>query len=190
MKKRKAFAFRDFDECRILTRPYFKDFGYTNLTDEEILQSLKASDSDSIDDLESKVRTLKDLHQRALKFKSFIDRYAHRIAKYNQLTKKQVSTGDFLLAVMAVSELLGKLQNQYYETEKATQLAYRKIFTERLRKYRQLAGLTQTELGELVQVSQRGISGYEINARDLPIHTLMRILRVLDISADRLLKLG
>ncbi len=66
---------------------------------------------------------------------------------------------------------------------------YQKIFIERLKKYRKAAGLTQKELGELVQVSPMGMSQYARCKRDIPTHTLIRIAKILNVSTDELLGL-
>lgn len=66
---------------------------------------------------------------------------------------------------------------------------YKKIFIERLKKYRKAAGLTQKELGELVQVSPMGMSHYARGERDVPTHTLIRIAKILNVSTDELLGL-
>lgn len=198
MKIYNALAIRDFDESRILTRPFFKDFGFGNLTDEEILQSLKPADSDSIDDLEEKTKKTKELRDEVNKFQRLIQHHQQRYEKIAQYIMKMRNIDSMYnyLALCPVEysklgdnlfKLFLKLQNQYLATEKSIQITYRKIFTERLRKYRELSGLTQKELGELVQISPVVMSRYATNEREIPIHTLTRIAKVLGISTDKLL---
>ena len=53
-KTKDAFAMRDFDGKRILQRPYFRQFGFADESDEKILSSLTATDSDGLAELERK----------------------------------------------------------------------------------------------------------------------------------------
>lgn len=178
-KTRNAFALKNFDEERILQRRYFNDCGKKpNFTDSEIVQSLMVNDSDSIDEMEEKLSKIKALHTRLLQFNALIKRHIQRKGK---------ACIEEITAQMSISELETKLRETYYSTEKTIQSKYRKIFTERLKQYRKAAGLTQKELGELVQVSPMGMSYYARGEREMPLHTLARISKILDISADELL---
>ena len=86
-KTRNAFAMRDFDSEKILQRPYFKKFHFDNTkTDAQILESLKAAETDSIDDMEAKLHIIKATHERLEKFRQLINRhYQKRGDRYNKL---------------------------------------------------------------------------------------------------------
>lgn len=65
-KTRNAFAFRDFDGKRILSRPYFRQWREKfhvddNQTDAEILAALTATDSDDFTELEKKNKILQEI---------------------------------------------------------------------------------------------------------------------------------
>ena len=181
MKTRNAFWLRDFDEERILQRPYFKDFGFDDKPDAEILADLLVKDDD-ISAMEEKVHALKNLHNRLKQFNDKIVRYI----EWHNRNKIDIWI-ETISANIAVVELMKKIEKQFYEVEKATQNKYQKEFTARLRKYRKMAGLSQTELGEMVQVSQRRMSYYDTGISDIPTWTLIRVCKALNISADKLL---
>ena len=184
MKTRKAFWLKEFDAERILSRPYFKRFNLPQKSDDEILTSLKAKEDDSIDELEEKVQLVKSLHEQAQNFEKMIVRYFDRKSRMGGVVYI-----DEITARNEVAGLIQALRKLYYEVEGAIQKRYRKTFTERLKQYRKASGLTQRELGELVQVSPRGMARYISGEREVPVHTLIRLSKLLNVSADELLGL-
>jgi transcriptional regulator with XRE-family HTH domain len=56
----------------------------------------------------------------------------------------------------------------------------------RIAKRRKTLGLTQAQLGELVDVTQQQISSFEIGRRSMPISTLPALARALGISIEAL----
>ena len=200
MKRRDAFAFRDFDRARILQRPFFKSFHFDSATDTEILEKLKAADSDSIDDMENKLVIIKATHDRLGQYQRLIDKHTKRCDRYNKRKaaalgvtlselKRFAPTLEYFTNSLDCIELADKLTKHYYELEKQIQERYRKEFTTRLKQARLKAGLKQKELGDLVQVSPQGFSLYERGERDIPIHTVIRLAKVLNISGDEILGL-
>ena len=67
------------------------------------------------------------------------------------------------------------------------QKRYRQDFVARIKQERLKRGLRQKELGELIEVSPQGISRYERDEREIPIHVLIRLAKALNVSADKLL---
>ncbi|MBQ7705029.1 MAG: helix-turn-helix transcriptional regulator [Selenomonadaceae bacterium] len=184
-KTRDAYWLENFDEKRILQRRYFKKFNLPHLSDAEILATLKVNDEDSVEAMEQKLSKVRALHDQAQRFNNkMLIRYSERLKKVHGKTY-----GDYLLACMSVAELIHALRKIYYADEGRIQKEYQKIFIERLKKYRKAAGLTLTKLGELTQVSPRGMSHYARGAREMPLHTLARVSKVLGVSADELLGL-
>lgn len=57
---------------------------------------------------------------------------------------------------------------------------------DRIRRFRLAKGLTQTELGKMVGVSQRVITYYEVRGVSPPPDLLVRIADALDVSLDEL----
>ena len=201
-KTKNAFAFRDFDSARILQRPFFKDFYFeTDKSDEEILQSLSKTTEDSVDTWEKRLYVIKATHERLIAFRHLIDRHNEtRLNIYNE--KKSKSEGiklaelrrpapvmEYFSASRNVLELMNKFEKLYHKIEKNVQGRYRKEFAARLKQARQALGLTQKQLGELVQISPQVFSLYELGKRDIPVHTIIRLAKALDMNGDQILGL-
>lgn len=194
-KTRNAFAFKDYYRTKILQRSYFKQFNLPEQTDDEILKLLQPAADDDVDTMEKKLSTTKALHERAKEFIILINRHGDR---YRKLTRLLLRAGkiegtvvtppaDYLDAIFGTKDLMDNLAKNYYCLENQIQRTYRKTFCERLKHYRKAARLTQRELGDAVQVSTQGISKYELGQREMPLHTVIRVARVLKISTDQLL---
>jgi transcriptional regulator with XRE-family HTH domain len=63
-------------------------------------------------------------------------------------------------------------------------------FGDRLRRFRKAKGMTQTELGDLVGISQRLVTYYETQGGNPPADVLARLSEALDVSTDVLLGLA
>ena len=191
-KTQNAYAFRTFDAEKILQRPFFKEFHFDiTKTDAQILESLKAADSDSIDDMERKLNTVKATHGRLEKFRQLINRhYQKRCDRYNKrkatalgvkvseiFTKRHAPTSEYFMAELDCIELADQFGKLYFELEKQIQGRYRKEFAKRLKQARKAAGLTQKQLGDMIQTSPNGYSQYETCKREPSISTLFRLLR-------------
>lgn len=183
-KKRRAFWLANLDENRIFQRPYFKAFDLPDVPDAEILSTLKTSDSDSLDEMERKLAQVKSLYEKTQDFQDLVDRYSVRYSKVHGK-----AYGEILTLILTLATLFPALRKLYYENEERIQKEYKKIFIERLRKYRKAAGLTLARLGELTQVSPSAMSHYSRGAREMPLHTLARVSKVLNVSTDELLGL-
>lgn len=197
-KTKDAFALRDFDEKRILQRPYFRELNFAAKTDAEILATLKASETDSIDMLEQKLIEIKTIHNKLVSFQKLIEKHCNRCDKYNRrkikaagikLTdlKRPAPVLEYFNVNTSIMELLSEFQKAYYELEKLIQARYKQELAKRVRKLRKATGLTQAQFGDLVQVSPQGFSLYERGERELPIHTLIRMAKILHISSDEIL---
>lgn len=199
MKTKNAFALRDFDEQRILQRPFFEVFHFADETDEEILNTLDAADEDSVDDMENKLETVKAAHERLNAFIWLIKRH-YQTRRFNLIkermkmldvdvseSQRSLPTLDYLVAQLSCTELLEKLAQLYLELEKKIQERYQRELAARIKEARLKLGLTQKELGDKVQVSPQVFSRYERCERDIPIHTVIRLAKVLGMSTDQLL---
>ena len=97
MKTIDAFAFRDFDEKKILQRPYFKkirdEYKIGNETDAEIISALSLADDDSLSTLERKHKTADKIFSRLLEFVNFISRHSQKLQEYYKRIHKKY-TGD------------------------------------------------------------------------------------------------
>ena len=202
MKTKNAFAFRDFDSSHILQRPFFKNFYFEpNKSDAEILESLNNATEAPVDSLEKNLYAIKAIHDHLEEFHHLIDRHnKNRLNKYNR--KKSKAKGikitelqhpapvmEYLNASISVLELMSKLEKLYCDIEKKIQVRYRKEFGYRLKRARQALGLTQQQLGELVQISSQGVSHYELGKRDASIPTIIKFAKVLNMNGNQILGL-
>lgn len=192
MKKRNAFALKDFDGERILQRPYFKSFGFAEgLSDSEILDLLKPTADDSVDEMEKRLIEIEKVQDKLVEFIRFIGKHFNRLRDL-RFSKTKPQRNDYVvekcLAVeMNVAELAQTISTLYDMTEKKIHQKYSQVFAENLRKYRKAAGLTQFALADLIRTSQVNLSRYEKNEREMPIYALARTSKVLGVTADELL---
>ena len=200
MKTKNAFAFRDFDSTRILQRPFFRDFHFdADKSDAQILESLNIVTEDSVDAWERNLYVIKATYERLFRFRHLINRHnENRLDKYNKKKSKSQDVKitelqrpapvmEYFSASLSVLELMNKFKKLYSEIGKKIQIRYRKEFGTRLRRIRQDLGLTQAKFGDLVQVSPQVFSLYERGEHDVPIHTIIRLTKMLDMSSDQLL---
>ena len=190
-KTRNAFALKDFDETKILQRRFFKQFNLSNQADDEILKLLQATADDDVDTMEQKLSTIEKILDKLVDYQHFIGCHLKRLGRC-RFAKTHPQRNDeivikYFSAEIKTAELIKKVSLQEENTEKKIQKKYRDIFTANLRKYQKASGLTQKELGEQVKASPTVISRYLHGERDIPIHTLIRILKALNISADKIL---
>ena len=57
---------------------------------------------------------------------------------------------------------------------------------QRIQSHRKAAGLTQTEFGKLLDLSQQVIADYEAGHRNIPVYTLARMAEVLGMNVGEL----
>lgn len=198
-KTKNAFAFRDFDSAHILQRPFFKNFYFeSDKSDTEILDSLNESTEDSVDPLERKLYVIKAVHDRLEEFRHLIDRHNKtRLSKYNKKKSKTkkgkiqrfIPVMEYSNASDTVLELMNKSKKLYCDIEKKLQEHYRKDFANRLKQARQALGLTQKQLGALIQVSPQAFYLYENGKRDVSVPTIIRLAKVLNMNGNQILGL-
>ena len=202
MKTKNAFAFRDFNSTRILQRPFFKDFYFnSNKSDAEILESLNNVTDDSVDSWEKNLYAIKAILDRLAEFRHLINRHNEkRLDKYNKKKsksenikitelKRPAPVMEYFSASLSVLELMNKFKNLYREIEKRIQVRYRKDFASRLKRIRKDLNLTQKQFGDLIRVSPQVFSFYERGEHDIPVHTIIRLAKALNMSGNQILGL-
>ena len=202
MKTKNAFAFHNFDSARILQRPFFKDFYFApDKSDVEILESLSKVTEDSADTWEKNLYVIKATHEHLTKFRHLIDRhYKKRLNKHNKKKPKKkrgktielkhpAPIMEYFNASLNVLELMNKFKNLYCEIETKLQVRYRKEFGIRLRQARQALGLTQRQLGDLIQISYQAYSMYELGKREASVTTVIRLAKILNMNGNEILGL-
>ena len=202
MKTKNAFAFRDFDSSRILQRPFFKNFYFeSNKSDTEILESLNNATDDSVDSWENNLYAIKAILDRLEEFRHLINRHNEkRLDKYNK--KKAKSKGikitelqrparvmEYFSASLSVLEIMNKFKNLYRDIEKRIQVHYRKDFASRLKRIRQDLGLSQRQLGDLINISPQAFYYYENGKRDVSVPTIIRLAKALNMNGNQILGL-
>ena len=63
------------------------------------------------------------------------------------------------------------------------------MYGQRIKELREEKGLTQEELGKLLQCTQRTVSRYELEQVELGVKTLISLCHLFKVSADYLLGL-
>lgn len=190
-KTKNAFAFRDFNDEKILQRPYFKKFNLPKKTDTEILESLQVEDTDSVENMEKKMSTIEKILDKLVDYYHFIGRHLNRLSRC-KFAKTHPQRNDevvvkYFSAQVKTAELTKRVSLLEEATEKKIQKKYRTDFTARLKQYQKASGLTQKELGEIVKVSPTVISRYLNGEREIPLHTMIRTAKVLNVSLDKLI---
>ena len=96
---------------------------------------------------------------------------------------------EYFSASLSVLELMNKFKNLYRDIEKKIQVRYRKDFAGRLKRIRQDLKLTQKQFGDLIRVSPQVFSFYERGEHDIPVHTIIRLAKALNMSGNQILGL-
>lgn len=98
-------------------------------------------------------------------------------ARHRRATKLAEKYKNFVDCVDALKK---KIREQHKAVDNEVGYRYRKAFGERLRQARLEKGLTQAQLGERLQVTQRTVSDYEVSTREPNFAQLARIAYKLD----------
>lgn len=98
-KTKDAFAMKNFDEQRILSRPFFEefreDFHFADTaSDTEILSSLTVNHTDNLDILQMKLDALDALIIRAAEYQKHIKRHGERLMKYTRVVVNKIVTDE------------------------------------------------------------------------------------------------
>ena len=108
MKTIDAFALRDFDASRILSRTFFKQLRFANgLTDNEILNSLTPSDDAPITELEKKLDELNIILIKAADYQTHIKRHCGRLTRYINVIANKIAAAN---ADADIATLRGRYQ--------------------------------------------------------------------------------
>lgn len=196
-KTRDAFALRDFNEKKILSRFYsFNDF-----EDTELLNDFVQLCASNIKPPKSPVKILEriDIYAgRITKHQDKLIRYALlSMRKKNALHEKNLDklsrVGKLLALYDKVLFALAKLKEQVIsiiaKIEDTKENFYRERFAKRLKAARKSAGLTQIQLANKLGMTQSGYNPYENSLRDPSLATLSKLSRILNRPTDWLIGL-
>ncbi|MBQ3441720.1 MAG: helix-turn-helix transcriptional regulator, partial [Selenomonadaceae bacterium] len=84
---------------------------------------------------------------------------------------------------------MNKFKNLYRDIEKRIQVHYRKDFASRLKRIRQDLGLSQRQLGDLINISPQAFYYYENGKRDVSVPTIIRLAKALNMNGNQILGL-
>ena len=187
-----------------MQRPFFKAFRFADETDEEILESMSATDFDSLELTQNKLNVAEDLalkiksymvhvHRQEQRLKEYVRALEYKIAvdetaeikvlrnRHKRVEKRLKQYEDIFSVVL---ELLGKTLDLHSELEKKVKTHYRKIFAQRLKQARKDFHLTQAELATKLNLSQRSVGSYEKAENEPSIAMLVRISKELKRPID------
>lgn len=216
-KTKNAFAFRGYDEQRILSRPYFREFRAAhhvdeNLSDEQIVSSFSAGDGDSVEVIQVKIEKCKSAMEQLAFYINHINRHEARLECYERTLAKEIATNENAdLATLRarykrVAELIDKylsygtkspIANLTFEDiprcinelDEKLKSYYRRRFAARLKQARHENHLTQQKLAERIYMSQNGYAQYETAKIEPSLPTLIKISQELNRPTDWLLGL-
>jgi len=185
-KTRGAYAFRDFDATRILSRPYFKILSLPKGDDDEIIKSLRATDNDSIYTMEEKLKLTQAIKKSVEELLQLNIRHIDRLARYSA-RKGQNVVFDYVTTTYFCRNLVKRISELYSEIDAVLKSRYRKVFIERLRTARRKTGLTQELFAARVGLTKSAYGLYESGQRDIATATLIKITKELKCDANWLL---
>lgn len=192
-----------FDEKKILQRPFFKSLNLPATDDAEILQTFDVSSLKSAVEMEKKLDDLRKLDSAVKKFRQLIKNHRRRLrSMFAELDRRSDETKQTKLDKLggllrkynwfdeSIELLHLKFGSLFVEGEKSLDKQYRKEFGQRLKTARQTAGLTQMDIVNFLRSSPNKYASYEQNKSAPSIETLIRLCKILNTSADKLLGLS
>lgn len=199
-KTKDAFALRDFDEKRILQRPYFRKLNLPVSTDENILRTFNVLTAATADAMEQKFEDLRKLNLAVQNYRRLIIKHRKRLRKffnyYDEKGNREKSerAAGLLLKYNwfeEASELFNlKFGSLFINGEKEIDTQRRRDFSDRLRQARKESGMTQMQLAAKIGMTQGGYTQYENAGREPSLSTLAKLSRILKRPTDWLLGLA
>ena len=187
MKTKDAFAFRNFDEKKILGRNFFKDFRLPDGDDDSTLESFNAAKCLTSADAERTLDQLHRLNDKVTEFRRLLARHVKRLRKFWQATSDE-RAAKLLQAYRWYEEVLELFQlkfgSYFINGEDKLNELYRKEFGARLKAARLAAGMTQGDVALKVGITRNGYQFYESGKRDPSTPTLIKLFKVLNNSPN------
>lgn len=225
MSKTHAFALKDFDSERILSRKFFDSplINGERMTDKTLsdVAALIKIPCDSISEREKRGSRLRIISGRLTEYQKKILVHMKKAENYSRQVTLELSklNSEILAAGALDAELqargerlspksdklslfyerygeilksIGKLQKFIFEcidaNGEAMEIYYREKFAERLKQARKKASLSQQQLADVIGINRADLAMFESAKRTPSFHTLCKIVRCADFSADWLLK--
>lgn len=187
MKTKDAFAFRNFDEKKILGRNFFKDFRLPDGDDETALGVFDAEEFCDASDAEKKLEQLHNLDARIRKLHRLIVRHVKRLRRFWQATSDERAAKllrDYSWYEEAVTLCGLKLGSYFINGEDKLNELYRKEFGARLKAARKAAGMTQQEIARRLGITRNGYQFYELGKRDPSTPTVIKLSKMFNRPTD------
>ena len=189
---------KDFDAKRILQQPFFKDLNLPTGTDEEIIETFDVTGLKTSAAIEKKLADLHALDDKLKEYRRHVkaeisvlkDKIIERATQGTDVeddaaTLRQLNFIDDAAEIFNLG--FGRL---FVNIEKILDTQYRKEFGARLKAARQAKGFTQADVARELNISSTGYSKYEQSRADLPLSSFMKILKILNCSANDLITIN
>ena len=188
-KTQNAFALRDFDEERILSRPYFRAVVNLRGSDDDVLASFAATNAKTSTDLAENVDALRWL-------KGLVAGYTKRLLnhefKLERIGRRRKTTDSdlrlwhlqqfYLARVVCCGELQRRISQSIIEGQKLLPKFFNRELGERLRHAREAIGLSRREVAAELGLALSSVQQYENGTRELSPYTLTRLSAILGRS--------
>lgn len=188
MKTKDAFAFRNFDEKKILARSFFKDFRLPDGDDETALGVFDAEDFWDAADAEKKLEQLHKLSDRIIRLNKLIVRHVKRLRKFWQATRDDRAAKllqDYLWYEEAVTLCGLKLGSYFINGEDKLDTLCRSEFGQRIKAARKAVKLKQVDVARRLHIPPSTFASYEQGRNDPPLPVLRRIARILSLDMNQ-----
>ena len=206
MKTRDAFAFRNFDYTKILSRRFFKEIFWEFYlgSDTEVLAKLDHSVWD-FRQAEKSQRRLLEILCYSMKYVIHIKRHIIRLHKIQLQLANKIVEGDKDGKITAQYDRAKNLVDRYKrieisctvleeriialrdENEKEIEKEYRVRLAKHLRAGRLRLNLSQGQFAEKAEIAQSEISRYEGGRKSPNLRTLAKLASTLEITIDELI---
>ena len=181
MKTKSAFAFQDFDEKKILSRSFFKDFRLPDGDDDTALEYFAAEDFANSADAEKKLEQLRRLYDRVTDFRRMVNRHVARLRKFWMATDDERAAA-LLRKYSWYNEVLEMFQlkfgGYFVNGEDRLDDLYRKEFGSRLKAAREAAGMTPKDVARKLSLTVAGYQFYELGKRAPSIPTIIKLSKM------------
>lgn len=197
-KVKNAFAFRDFDEKKVLQRPFFKNFSLPNASDDEILSSWTLADCKGSLETENELRRYQRLADDVTRLNRLIGRHIKRLRKiFERLyaDDKQKTKSERAAELIRnynwfeeATELCGlKFGKNFSTFDKEIRRQFRIELSSRIKKLRLAKNISQRAMAKRLGIKPPSLAQMESGLIEPSLVVLRRFAVALKVSTDELL---
>ena len=204
MKTKDAFAMRDFDKDKILSRNFFDTHGdYIRLSEKCLsdTDALNALPTAGIEGGRQAVTTLAEIQRRVSDYSRLVSEHSRKIARLYFESDEQKPKNEkrvdrlkklhtaYAKADYAITDLKVKLADLIRMINSQLDHDCRRAFAENVRALREKNKLSQKELSDLLEISQSSVAAYESATRQPYLTMICRMALALKVTPTELLKI-